>query len=285
MKKIIVIFSLLLSVLSFGESINIMSFNIRNSKNSTLDVDGIHNWPARSNLLISYLKTSNSDIMGFQEDRGGQVLFLSDELSEYGRVGVGRDDGIHYGEHTSIFYKKDRFDVVDNGTFWLSETPEVVASISWDTSRVRIATWVRLEDKKTGKVFLVFNTHFDHKGRLSQKKSAELIVKKAEEIALSKNEPIIIMGDLNFERSYKEAYETFTNDYKDAKFFAKTKPKGETYTYNGFGKDKSEIDYIFVSNNIQVNSYEQLQKIEDGIYLSDHGPVVSEIKLLKNYDN
>ncbi|MCS5420613.1 MULTISPECIES: endonuclease/exonuclease/phosphatase family protein [Psychrilyobacter] len=283
MKKTIVILSLLLSVLSFGESINIMSFNIRNSKNSTIAADGIHNWPARSNKLVSFLKISNSDIIGFQEDRGGQVLFLSDELPEYGRTGIGRDDGIHYGEHTSIFYKKDKFTVIDNGTFWLSETPEIVASISWDTSRVRIATWVRLQEKKTGKRILVFNTHFDHKGIVSREKSAQLIVKKAKKISHLNDEPILIMGDLNFERNNKNSYETFTNDYNDAKFSTQTPPKGFNYTYNGFGKDKkSEIDYIFVSDNIQVNSYEQLQIIEDGIYLSDHGPIIAKIKLLKN---
>lgn len=283
MKRIIGILTLLISVLSFGESINLMSFNIRNSKNSTPDVDGIHNWPARSGLLASYIVDSRADIIGLQEDRGGQVLFFSEKLQEYGRVGIGRDDGIHYGEHTSIFYKKDRFTVVDSGTFWLSETPEVVASISWDTSRVRIATWLRLEEKTTGERILVFNTHFDHKGTESQLKSAELIVKKAEEISQGKEEHIIIMGDLNFERTYKAAYETFTAEYMDAKLVSQNAPTGEDYTYNGFGKEAvSEIDYIFVSGNVQVDAYDQPQIVKNGIYLSDHAPVRAEIKLLKN---
>lgn len=283
MKKVVFLLSLLLSVLSFSDSIDVMSFNIRNHKNSNPKEDGIHNWPARTDLLISFLKKENSDIIGFQEDRGGQVLFLSENLSGYSRVGVGRDNGVDYGEHTSIFYKKDKFSLVESGTFWLSETPDVVASISWDTSRVRIATWARLKDLSTGKNLLVFNTHFDHKGKMSQRKSAELIVKKAKKLSTSKDEPIIIMGDLNFEREYREAYEPFIKNFKDAKFATKTPAKGKNYTYNGFGRDSvSEIDYIFISKNIQVNSYEQREIIEDGIYISDHGPVIAEVEILKN---
>jgi endonuclease/exonuclease/phosphatase family metal-dependent hydrolase len=267
---------------SFGEPVNIMSFNIRNSKDSTPKIDGKHNWPARKNKIISLIKEESFDIFGIQEAFYDQVMFLDKELPGYGWVGVGRDDGQKIGEHSNIYYKKDRFSYIAGGTFWLSETPEKVASVGWDAELTRIATWVRLEEKKTGKRVLVFNTHFDHIGMLAQEESAKLLADKSKEFTDSEKEAVIIMGDLNFERTNKRSYNAFKDNYRDAKVITATTAKGENFTYNGFGKNPvEEIDYIFVNNKIKVNSYGQFKMIKDGIYLSDHGPVISEIKLLK----
>jgi len=284
MKKIILILSLLVSIfsVSFGEPVNIMSFNIRNSKDSTPEIDGKHNWPARKNKIISLIKEENFDIFGIQEAFYDQVMFLDKQLPGYGWVGVGRDDGQKIGEHSNIYYKKDRFSYIAGGTFWLSETPEKVASVGWDAELTRIATWARLEEKKTGKRVLVFNTHFDHIGMLAQEESAKLLAAKSKEFTDSEKEAVIIMGDLNFERTNKRSYNAFKENYRDAKVITATAAKGENFTYNGFGKNPvEEIDYVFVNNKIKVNSYGQFKMIKDGIYLSDHGPVISEIKLLK----
>ncbi|MCS5420897.1 MULTISPECIES: endonuclease/exonuclease/phosphatase family protein [Psychrilyobacter] len=284
MKKIVLILSLLVSIfsVSFGESVNIMSFNIRNSKDSTLKIDGKHNWPARKNKIVSLIKEEKFDIFGIQEAFYDQVMFLDEQLPGYGWVGVGRDDGQKSGEHSNIYYKKDRFSYIAGGTFWLSETPEKVASVGWDAELTRIATWVRLEEKKTGNRVLVFNTHFDHIGMLAQEESAKLLADKSKEFTDSEKEAVIIMGDLNFERTNERSYNAFKENYSDAKVITATAAKGKKFTYNGFGKNPvEEIDYIFVNDKIKVNSYGQYKMIKDGIYLSDHGPVISEIKLLK----
>lgn len=269
---------------AFGEALDIVSFNVRNSKDSTVAIDGIHNWPARKGKIISYFKENDFDIIAIQEAFYDQVLFFDKELPEYGWVGVGRDDGQTKGEHSNIMYKKERFTYIAGGTFWLSETPDVVASVGWDAELTRIATWTRLEEKNTGKRVIVFNTHFDHVGMLAQEESAKLLAKKSKELTDSKDEAVIIIGDLNFERSNTRSYNAFTENYSDAKVVSKTPAQGNNYTYNGFANNPvEEIDYILVNDKIKVNSYGQYNIIDknDGVYLSDHGPVIANIELLK----
>jgi endonuclease/exonuclease/phosphatase family metal-dependent hydrolase len=294
MKKIMLVLGLCLSIfsLSFGmgekkekvaqDTIKVMTFNVRNSKDSTKELDGKNNWPARQNKMISFIKGENLDIFGTQEAFYDQIQFFEKELPEFESVGVGRDDGKTKGEHANIYYRKDKYKFIDGGTFWLSETPEKVASVGWDADLTRIATWVRLEDKKTGKKILVFNSHFDHIGMTAQEKSAELLAKKSIEITGGNNDAVIVMGDLNFERSNTRSYWAFRRNYNDCKMVSEAEPKGVNYTYNGFWKSPvEEIDYIFINNKMKALEYGQFPLIVDGIYLSDHNAVIATLELLE----
>ena len=135
------------------------------------------------------------DILGIQEGLHTQVSYLDDHLKAYDYVGVGRDDGKTRGEYAAIFYRPDRLKLLGDDTFWLSETPQRI-SVGWDASMERICTYAFFMDKQTGISFLVFNTHFDHIGKIARQKSAQLILKKINE--LNKDGwPVIVMGDFN----------------------------------------------------------------------------------------
>ena len=173
--------------------IKVMSFNIRYGAAN----DGENHWKNRSYLVAETIKMFDPDLLGTQEVLKFQAEFLQQVLPEYGFHGVGREDGSDNGEYVPVMYKKDRFEVTDSGHFWLSESPEVAGSKSWDSSLPRMASWVQLSDLSNNGSKLVFmNTHFDHRGRTARLESARLIRKRAEEI-MGKEIPFIITGDFN----------------------------------------------------------------------------------------
>ncbi len=148
--------------------VRVVSYNIRYNNPG----DGEHAWPLRADRVANLLRFYNPDLFGLQEALQGQIDDLVARLPQYAWFGVGRDDGRSAGEGTPIFYRRDRFTLLDQGTFWLSETPEVPGSKSWDAAITRIATWGRFVDRTTGTRFLYLNTHFDHIGQTARERSA-----------------------------------------------------------------------------------------------------------------
>jgi len=215
-----------------------------------------------------------------QEALRGQIDDLQKILHGYGWLGVGRDDGKDAGEFSPIFYRQDKFKVVDNGTFWLSETPDIAGSKSWDAAITRIANWAVLETLDTQQQLLVMNIHFDHRGEQARTKSAELITQRVRQ--LSGGRPVVITGDFNVPPS-ADAYKTMTETYADSYLKSKTLPHGPEGTFGGFTVGESEnnrrIDYVFVSNAIEVLRYAALSDQWNGTYPSDHLPVMVEIKI------
>eukprot|EP01136_Pigoraptor_vietnamica_P037290 Opistho-1_new@105049 len=190
-------YSLLLTLListsmsSFSQQkLNVMTFNIRLE---TVQ-DGENQWSKRKENLSSMLEFYEADICGMQEVLVGQLRNLSTLLPSYAYVGVGRDDGKEAGEFSPIFYKKDKFTVLESNTFWLSQTPET-PSKSWDAALNRVVTYAKFKDNKTKKVFYVFNTHFDHIGQVARRESAKMLVAKIK--AIDPKIPVILTGDFN----------------------------------------------------------------------------------------
>jgi endonuclease/exonuclease/phosphatase family metal-dependent hydrolase len=191
---------------------------------------------------------------------------------------LGRDDGKDKGEHSAIFYKKDEFDLLKKGDFWLSQTPEK-PSLGWDaTCCNRICSWVYLQHKKTGKKFYFFNAHYDHQGVQARRESSKLILQKIKEIAGSK--PVIFTGDLNGSHS-SEWYQTIAtskflkDSYKEVKY-----PYANNASFNAFGASKNRtdiIDHIFISNHFKVTRWGILTDTYHGKYPSDHFPVLAEV--------
>ena len=276
MKKILILFLILFPVSMFAQQMNIITFNIRyNTPN-----DGVNAWPNRIEMVSGLLKFYEPDIFGFQEALVGQIEDIQNTLPEYEWFGVGRDDGKNAGEFSPVFFNKNKFILIENGTFWLSETPEK-PSKGWDAALNRIVTWGKFKSKVTGKQFLVFNTHFDHIGIEARKNSATLIRKKIEEMTANKNLPVILTGDFNLTPE-KEPIILIKKFLRDSREVTEETPYGPVGTFNSFNwnapMDK-RIDYIFVYGGISVLKYAVLTDSKDQRFPSDHLPVFAKVQL------
>ncbi len=276
-KVLLIIILLLLLIVRFipfeiddyqGQSdLSTISFNLRYDEPD----DGNNNWENRKEACIAMLKKEQPKVFGIQEGLHHQVMYLNDNLPNYNFVGVGRDDGDSSGEYAAIFYDINRFELLDNGNFWLSETPDV-PSLGWDASNIRICTWVKLKDIKKNIDIYVFNTHFDHKGKTAQEKSSELIVSKIKEIGDEKS-PVFISGDFNL-LIKSSRIEPLTTNYFSAKHSAKITDNNGSF--NGFGLriPRPNIDFIFYEN-AQCLAYKTLLGDYGVPYISDHYPILS----------
>jgi endonuclease/exonuclease/phosphatase family metal-dependent hydrolase len=272
--KYILIFFFGFSSFGFAQDFSVMSYNIK------LDYpkEGDNSWTNRKPFFINQLKFFEADVIGVQEAMPNQMKDIDSLLPSYSFVGVGRDDGKEEGEYSAVFYKTEKFNVVESNTFWLSPTPERV-SMGWDAVCNRVCTYFLLEDKASSKFFWVFNTHFDHVGKEAKKNSATLIV---DQIKLLNEDqyPVILTGDFNMEAEH-ESIKHIKNTLQDSKEIAQLTfgPEG---TFNGFNFNKPvtrRIDFIFVSKGIEVDKNAVLSDNCDGKYPSDHLPVYIEFKL------
>ena len=162
---------------SAPEPVNVMSFNIRYDNPE----DSLDNWRYRKDRVANAIHFYDVDILGTQEVLHNQLEDLKLRLPEYGVVGVGREDGKEKGEYSALWYKKDRFNVLDSGYFWLSETPEVAGSKGWDGACERIASWVKLQDKVSDKEYFALNTHLDHVGGMARREGISLMLDRVNE--------------------------------------------------------------------------------------------------------
>ncbi len=274
--KHIVIMVLLCSGMVNAQSFSVMTYNIK------LDYpkEGQNSWDNRKAFLTDQIRFQEPDVLGVQEALPNQMKDMDSLLVAYSYIGVGRDDGKDEGEYSAIFYKKERFEVLKSGTFWLSETPEKV-SMGWDAVCNRICTYALMEDKVSKSKFWTFNTHFDHVGKEARKKSTVLIVEKIKEHNQN-NRAVLLMGDFNMEPNH-ESISYIKTTLKDSKQVSELQfgPQG---TFNGFHFDRPvtrRIDYIFVSEKIKVNKYAVLSDSWNLQYPSDHLPVYIELELTK----
>ena len=264
-------------------SIDVMTFNIR----LNLVSDGINAWPNRKEMATSMIKFYAPHIFGVQEALSEQVKDLEDRLPEYAWIGVGRDDGMEGGEFMAIYYLKDRFELLDQATFWLSETPDKPGK-GWDAAWIRVVTWGHYKDLYTGKTFYHFNTHLDNRGEQARQEGSKLLLEKIQVIAGL--EPIIVTGDFNAGPDSRP-YEILTSGaddkgfkLSDSKVISQSPHHGSKRTFNGFDLEslKTEtgpIDYIFVQNRIEVLKHATLSDTFDGHFPSDHMPVLAEIEI------
>ncbi|OIN59257.1 endonuclease/exonuclease/phosphatase family protein [Arsenicibacter rosenii] len=272
MKKFFLALCLMLTQVAFAQKntpINIASYNLRyNTPN-----DGPNAWPNRKENVKALVRYHEWDIFGTQEGLRGQLNDLA-EMPEYTFFGAGRDDGKEAGEHSAIFYRKDRFKLLKSGNFWLSETPDKPGK-GWDaTCCNRICSWGKFQDLITKKEFFFFSVHFDHQGVEARRQSGHLMVKKMKEIA--GNATTILAGDFN-STPETEQIKTIQTLLSDSKLVSVMPPYGPEGTFNSFKFDapmKNRIDYVFVSKNVKVLKYGVLTDANEQRYPSDHQPVV-----------
>lgn len=272
--------------------LSLMTFNIRYDN----PADGPDAWPARRSQVYSLIKDHDPDVIGFQEVLKNQLDDLQGALPRYSAVGVGRDDGKTAGEYSCIFYRKDRFDAPESGTFWLSETPEVAGSKHWGNNCVRICTWVRLTDKAASRSFYAFNTHMDHESQKARDKGAELIARRITG-RVHKDEPAILTGDFNAgeensavmfltgraPRAHLEISPAPPRTDLVDSFRLKHPDESEVGTFHAFkgakGDTHQKIDYILVPKEAEVLDASIDRRNEGGRYPSDHYIVTAKVRL------
>jgi endonuclease/exonuclease/phosphatase family metal-dependent hydrolase len=251
--------------------LRIMTFNIRYGTAA----DGENSWQFRKENVVKTILNFNPDLLSMQEALQMQIDELIKQMPAYSSLGVGRDDGKSGGEHSAIFYLKDRFDVDSSGTFWFSETPNIIASKSWGNNITRICTWARLHDKLSGKVFYIFNVHLDHESQPSREKSTILLMKRISEKTL----PVILTGDFNCGDDNPAIKTILTSGLIDTYHKLHVKQSNEG-TFNSFKGDTTgdKIDFIFSSIDFSIKQSEIIRANYDGKFPSDHFPVTAIIK-------
>lgn len=261
---------------SAGE-LRVMSFNVRNSRAA----DGADAWPLRKDFLITTVLDFRGDLIGFQEVLEDQHDELVARLPGYGWSGVARDDGKRKGEWSCVAYRRDRFEEVKKGDFWLSETPDVPGSKSWDAALTRICSWVRLREKATGRELVFANTHFDHRGVVARREAARVV---SEQLAvIAPGVPAILVGDLNITED-NPAYAAFVQPtvpgairWIDAYRAVHPVRQPDEASFNGFKGTVagSRIDFIFHTAHFRATAAAIVRVARNGRYPSDHYPVTA----------
>ncbi len=266
--------------------VRVMSYNIRYGTAN----DGENHWEKRKEFLVATIKAFAPDLLGTQETLGFQRDYLAQNLADYEVLGVGRDDGKEKGEMTALYFRRDRFEKLDGGHFWLSETPEVPGSKSWDTSLTRMVTWVKLRDRQNPKAkpLLYFNTHFDHRGEQARTESAKLIRRRI--VEAGKNVRVIVTGDFNAGDDSAPYQALFTANEKQPS------PVFDTYravnpqraanegTFSGFKVEATNgprIDWIGASREWQVVQASIDRTAHDERTPSDHFAVIAILRMRK----
>lgn len=283
MKKRRVLFLYLLLLIPFRPllaqlNLRIMSYNIR------LDVksDGENQWDKRKERVAGLMNFYEADFIGGQEVMHHQLQYLVEHLNGYAYIGVGRDDGKQAGEYSCIFYKKDRFELLQQSTFWLSPTPDSVSK-GWDAAIVRVCTYGLFKDKKTKQIFWVFNTHFDHIGKLARLESAKLIVQKINTLN-KKGYPVLLSGDFNSKPDDEPAAYMISQMQNSRANASLVYGNADTWNAFKFGeKPNGCIDYIFTSRDprIGVKKFATITDSYDMKYPSDHFPILADISIRK----
>jgi endonuclease/exonuclease/phosphatase family metal-dependent hydrolase len=291
MKKLLIGMSLLLSfscsksgdktdggtnpVNGTGLNVRFATYNI--AYDTPKETDNL--WVNRVPLMIDLVKKKDFDIWGTQEGLENQLVDLIAGLPQYQWFGAGRTDG-HNGEHCAIFYKPAKYEKLNSGDFWLSETPDN-PGIGWDASLPRICTWGQFKDKATGVTFFVFNTHLDDKGAVARKEGIKLILSQMKKIAGTT--PALMCGDLNFDQ-FDANYTTLKANLTDVYDISPTKVNDTGGSYNGYNinhNSASRIDHIFLTPGIASSRYEIVNTAYNGKYPSDHFPVMVDL-VIKN---
>jgi endonuclease/exonuclease/phosphatase family metal-dependent hydrolase len=287
MKLLSVVLVLLAHAVAFAaEPFTVMSFNLRGDFDGGVATDKPTGWlrndgEHRRELVLRLASEANPDLLGVQEAYRNQVQELAAALPGHAFVGVGRDDGAEGGEHSCLYYRTDRFELVDSGTFWLSNTPDKPSTYP-GAACPRIATWAALRDSQAdGRELLVLNTHWDHVSSEARRYSAELIRKRLAELAGDR--AAIVMGDLNVTEE-KEPIATLLGDGDDRLIDSYREvhtERGENersfHDFKG-GEQGSRIDYIVHTDGLRATDAEIVRTSYDDHYPSDHYPVTATIE-------
>ena len=242
--------------------VTVMTFNIRYASPD----DGVDVWANRKDWVAALIDSSAADIIGLQEVLQGQLEGILSRTDRFDWEGVGRDDGATQGEYSPILYDRTRFERLDGGTRWLSPHPDSVGSRGWDAALPRIATWVTLRERASGREFKVWNTHFDHRGEEARRESARLV-------ASWMTDGDVALGDLNALPQSDPWRELTGAGLVDTGAVAGQDTVGTFRTFDPASDVSNRIDYVFLTPGRELVDYAVLDPIVGGRYPSDHLPV------------
>jgi endonuclease/exonuclease/phosphatase family metal-dependent hydrolase len=274
--------------------LHVMSFNIRYGSAN----DGENHWKNRREMVFDVIRDQDSDVIGLQEALRFQIDEIRKALPLYGEIGVAREDGRTDGEYSAILYRADRLGVGEAGTFWLSDTPEIAGSSHWGNACIRICTWARFIENKSGKAFYIFNLHLDHVSQPSREKSAVLLTQRIR--SRNHKDPFVVTGDFNAGENNSvitylkgetavagttgdkmktpipmvDTFRVLHPDVKDVR---------TGHAFEGTRKG-NKIDYVLVRPAVKVLEAEILYDNVDGRYPSDHFPVTARLRLPVAHD-
>lgn len=238
-----------------------------------------YSWDERFDRVVEMIRELDPDVLGIQEAMPNQYDDLREELDEFGWHAAGREDGDREGEMVPIAWRRDRFEALDTGEFWLSETPDEPGSIGWDADLPRVTMWTRLRDRETDEELWHYNTHFDHIGERARLESARILRERAGEHVVD-GLPVVVTGDFNappFSDPYCVVVEDAEADdppLVDARQVADD-VSGPEGTFHEFSPDlQDRIDYVFVPESVPVREYRAVPD-QVGAYRSDHLPLLT----------
>ena len=261
------------------ETVRVLTFNLRYINKQDL---GWKMWTGRRDAVAELIKKDAADFIGVQEAFRLMLDDVKARVPGYGELGVGREDGKEKGEYSAILYREAAWSVTASGTFWLSDTPEVVASCTWGNKVTRICTWGRFKHKVSGRELFVFNAHMDHQSQPSREKAAALILQRIRD--RGSKAPVIVTGDFNVGPDnpvvavMQKGPPVFTDAWLS---LHKDTPAAESGTFHDFSgkQDGGHIDYIFSSPEITPLESAILHDNKDGHYPSDHFPIRATLRL------
>lgn len=267
-------------MLADPSALTVMSFNLRYG---TAD-DGPNSWPYRRELVFDVIREVAPDVLGTQEALRFQLDELRASLPGFGEIGVGRDDGDNAGEYAAILYRDDRFEILEHGTFWFSETPEVAGSIGWGARLPRICTWARLRERDSDRALYVYNVHLDHESQESRENSVELLAERI--LTRPHPDPVIVTGDFNAGEDnpamrYLKGEGESRSELRLRDSFRIAHPDAlEVGTFNAFRGETTgpKIDAVLVSEGWQVDAAAIVRTSHENRYPSDHFPVVATLR-------
>lgn len=244
----------LFSSVLYAQRLNVATYNIRNDNNKEDAARG-DGWTQRYPVIADLIRFHEFDVFGTQEGLHHQLEDLKKSLPHYAYTGRGRDDGKEAGEYSAIFYNTSKFELLDQGDFWLS-TQTDRPNKGWDAVLPRICSWAKLQLKENGKTLYFFNVHFDHVGTTARKESAKLILSKVKELA--GNHTAILTGDFNVDQ-HSDSYQVLEQSGIMADAYGKANVKyainGTFNNFNPNSKTDNRIDHIFLTTDFKVFKY------------------------------
>ena len=281
------LFRLLPLVLGFGAispaaaasnealTLRVMTFNLRFASPQPPNA-----WPDRRPIVRELIEREAPDVIGTQEGVYSQLRDIAADLPDYEWIGLGREGGSR-GEFMAIFFRRDRFAPVAFDHFWLSDTPDVIGSMTWGNRYRRMVTWVRLRERSSGREFYVWNTHFDHEVELARQKAATLLRDRL--AALEPTVPLVLVGDFNCPAGNNAAFDTLTRDtgLVDTWTAAKKRRNESLNTFHGYEPplhDGVRIDWVLARDSAVVEEAAIVDYRKGSQYPSDHFPVTATVR-------
>lgn len=255
------------------QPLRVMTFNVR----LPLEQDGANQWKFRRDFAAHVIAEAKPDIVGTQELHKVQGDDLLARLPNYAWFGIDRRGG-HGDEHMGIFYRHDRFDLVELGNFWLSDTPAVPGSLTWGHPFPRMVTWGLFETKADGRCFFVFNTHLPYRAEDGEArlKGARLLIERID--AMTRGRPVVLTGDFNTSPG-GPVHALLTERMADAAVAAslRTGPDETFHAYKGTGDRR--VDWI-LTRGFEAQRVATIADRRGDLYPSDHYPVVADLAWL-----